>query len=175
MRLYEIAREMREVLESMDDYFNEETGEIDTGFMTKLNNLDDDAKHKIEGIGVVCRELKGDIATVKDEIDRLKTRKQSMENRVKWLTDYVSDMMKAMKFEKHTSPNGLFTVYMQKNPDKITVDYPDNLPTKYQKIAPVEPRLKDLRVDMELGAVSDTVIKKAGIMTHTGQKKVRYK
>ena len=175
MKLYEIAAALRAALESMDEYIDEETGEVSPDFMAKLEGLEDDVRAKIEGIGVVCRELKGDTATVKDEIARLRARKLSMEGRIAWLTGYVSDTMRALDIGKHTSPNGLFTVYMQKNPDRVEVDYPDNLPAKYQRIMPVEPMLKDLKSDMAGGRVSDSVLSKAGVRTIEGTTKVRYK
>ena len=158
----------------MDDYIDEVTGEVSQDFLTKLNDLEDDAKHKIEGVGVVCRELKGDIATVKEEIDRLKARKQSMENRVKWLMDYVSDMMKALSFDKHTSPNALFTVYMQKNPDTISIDRPNALPKTFQRIT-AEPAKKLIKEAWDKGQLDEEMIGLAGIELITGQKKVRYK
>ena len=123
MQLYKIAQEMRALLEAMDEYIDEDTGEVTPQFGIALNGLEGAAKDKIEGIGVVCRELRGDIATVKDEAARLKARKLSMEGRIKWLTNYVTDMMNALDLGKHTSPSGLFTVYLQKNPDRVEVDY----------------------------------------------------
>ena len=175
MKLYEISERLRTLLESMDDYFNEETGELDQGFLAELNDLDDEAKHKIEGIGVVCRELQGEADLLKSEYNRLKARKESAERRRRWLMGYVSDMMRDMRLEKHKSPNGLFTVYMQKNPDKVEVDYPDNLPAKYQRIPPVEAMISDLKADMGNGLVSGGVLEKAGIRTIIGQRTVRYK
>ena len=175
MKLYEIAETMRTLLEAMDEYIDDDTGEIAPQFGLRLNALEGDAKDKIEGIGVVCRELRGDIATVKDEVARLRARKESMEGRIKWLTNYVTDMMNALDFGKHTSPSGLFTVYMQKSPDRVEVDYPDNLPMKYQRIVPVEPMLKDLKSDMKNGLVPGGVLDKAGVRTIEGETKVRYK
>ena len=124
---------------------------------------------------MVVKELKGDADILKTEVDRLKARRDSMEKRAAWLVDYVSTTMRALGIEKHSSPNGLFTVYMQKNPDRIEVAYPDNLPMRYQRVPPVEAMVQDLKRDMESGAVPDSVIQKAGITTIIGIKKVRFK
>ena len=175
MKLYEINNELRTLLESMDDFIDEETGEVALQFHTALHMLDNQAKDKIEGIGVVCRELQADAKFLKEEYDRLHARKESAERRRRWLLDYVTDMMKEMNIDKHKSPNGLFTVYMQKNPDRVEVDYPDNLPTKYQRIPPVETILKELKHDMSLGLVAAGVMDKAGVRTIEGETKVRYK
>ena len=138
-----------------DRYIDEETGEVAEDFIGQLDSLKIEIRYKIEAIGVVLRELKGDIATVRDERHRLEARELSMKRRTNWLVDYVSNAMRALDIAKHKSPSGWFTVYLQKNPDKVEVDYPDNLPAKYQRIPPVETRLKDLSDDMKTGAVSD--------------------
>lgn len=174
MKLYEIAKAMRALLEAMDEYIDEDTGEIAPEFRLALNALEGEAKDKIEGIGVVCRELRGDIATVKEERARLKARKLSMENRIKWLTNYVTDMMNALDLGKHTSPNALFTVYMQKNPDTVHIERPDALPEVFQRIT-VEPAKKEIKIALEAGDLSEELQKLAGIELITGVKKVRYK
>lgn len=175
MELYRIDERTRAHLDAMEDAIDPETGALDPVWLDQLDALDVEVKYKIESIGVVCRELKGDIATVKEEIDRLKARKASMEKRVEHLVDYVSSTMKSLGIEKHKSPNALFTVYLQRNPDKVEVDYPDNLPAKYQRITPVEPMLNDIRDAIKNKKLSITIIEKAGIRTVSGQKKVRYK
>lgn len=175
MKLYEINNELRTLLESMDDFIDEETGEVDVQFHMALHKLDEDAKKKIEGIGVVCRELQADAKFLKEEYDRLHARKEAAERRRRWLLDYVTDMMHEMNIEKHKSPNGLFTVYMQKSPDRVEVDYPANLPMQYQRVPPVEAMLKDLKADMKDGKVSGSVMDKAGVRTIEGTTKVRYK
>jgi len=175
MELYKIEQRIRDLLDTMDEYIDDETGEVKDGFTELVDSLDIEIKYKIESIGVVIRELKGDTETLKSELDRLKQRKASMERRAAWLVDYVSNTMRALGIEKHTSPNGLFTVYLQKNPDRIEVAYPDNLPMKYQRVPPVEAMVQDLKRDMDSGQVPDSVIKKAGITTLVGIKKVRFK
>lgn len=174
MQLYKIAEEMRALLEAMDEYIDEETGEVAPEFGIALNGLEGAAKDKIEGIGVVCRELRGDIATIKEEVARLKARKLSMENRIKWLTNYVTDTMNALNLGKHTSPHGLFTVYMQKNPDTVHIERPEALPEVFQRIT-VEPAKKEIKIALEAGDLSEELQKLAGVELITGQKKVRYK
>lgn len=174
MQLYKIAEETRLLLEAMDEYIDEETGEVTPQFGLRLNALEGEAKDKIEGIGVVMRELRGDIATVKEERARLKARKLSMENRIKWLTNYVTDMMKALDLGKHTSPNRLFTVYMQKNPDTVHIERPGALPKVFQRIT-VEPAKREIKIALEAGDLSEELQKLAGIELITGAKKVRYK
>ena len=175
MKLYEIDEALRTLLESMEDYIDEETGLIDPSFHDKLSELDQEARLKIEGCGVIGKELQIEAKALKAEYDRLHARAKAAERRRVWLFDYVTDMIKSMGIDKHKSPNNLFTVYLQKNPDSLHVDYPDNLPAQYQRIKPVEPIIDDLKKDIAEGKVSDAVIKKAGIITVTGQQKVRFK
>lgn len=177
MKLYELRADMRDLLDRMDEYVDEETGEIQADYQKLLTDLGGDIKEKIEGIGVVVREITGDIDILKAEKKRLGDRQTSLERRKEWLLNYASDTMRTLDIPKHTSPHGLFTVYMQKNPDAITVEYPDNLPMKYQRVRPVEPMLDALKTDLKSGAIktSDPGIAKAGINVIEGQRKVRYK
>lgn len=174
MQLYKIEQHIRDLLEDMDSYIDEETGELNPDFLGKLDALDIEVKYKIEAIGVVVRELKGDAETLKSELDRLKARKASMEKRAGWLVDYVSSTMRALKIEKHTSPGGLFTVYLQKSPDALQVDRPSALPTAFQRVS-VEANKTDLKKALEAGELTDEIIGLAGIALMPGAKKVRYK
>lgn len=174
MELYKIEQRTRDLLNTMDDCIDAETGEVHPDFIARLNGLDMEVKYKIESIGVVIRELRGDAETLKGEIDRLKQRKASMEHRADWLADYVSGTMRALGIEKHTSPNGLFTVYLQRNPDKTVVERPAALPTVFQKMT-VEPKLTEVKKAFEAGELSEEIIGLAGIHIYPGEKKVRYK
>ena len=59
MQLYKIDERMRSLMERMDEYIDEETGEIDPDFTTELEGLGMEAQWKIEGIdvGVPMRRL----------------------------------------------------------------------------------------------------------------------
>ena len=174
MKLYEIAEEMRTLLDSMDEYIDEETGEVAPEFGIALNGLDKCAHEIIEGIGVRGLELKGDIETVEKELKRLKGRKESMQGSIVWLKNYATDNMKSLGLGKHTSPGKLFTVWLQKGPDSIHIERPGALPTVFQRIT-VEPAKKLIKEAWDAGQLEDEIIGLAGIELITGAKKVRYK
>lgn len=175
MKLYEIAQALREHAGSYDDYINDETGEVDeTGWVQRFDELELETKEKIEAIGVLLREWRGDADTLKSEIDRLKARRASLEARSETLTEYVSGTMRSLGIEKHASPHGLFTVYLQKNPDMLLVERPGALPTVFQKVT-VEARKTDIKRAMEAGDLTDEIIGLAGIEIVPGARRVRYK
>ena len=174
MELYKIEARTRALLDSMDEHVDEVTGEVSPDFYDRLDALDIEVMYKIESIGVVLRELKGDIATVRDERHRLEARELSMNKRKDWLVNYVSSTMRALDITKHRSPSGWFTVWLQKGPDKVEVERPGALPKVFQRVT-VEAKKKDIKAAWDKGQLDKEVIDLAGIELITGEKKVRYK
>lgn len=110
MNLYELSLSFQEV-QNMD---------LDPEVMKDtLDSIEDAIESKAENIAKLIRNLESDVSAYKEEEDRLKTKRQATENKVKWLKTYLEDNMKMtgkMKFK-----SGMFNFSIQKNPASVNI------------------------------------------------------
>lgn len=86
MRLYEIDRRIREILETEVD---PETGEISERAAAELDALEVARERKLEALALVVLELEGDAEAIRKEEKRLEERRRRIERRVERLKDYI--------------------------------------------------------------------------------------
>ena len=110
MNLYELSLSFQEV-QNMD---------LDPEVMKDtLDSIEDAIENKAENIAKLIRNLESDVSAYKEEEDRLKTKRQSAENKVKWLKTYLEDNMKLTGKTKFKS--GMFNFAIQKNPASVNI------------------------------------------------------
>ena len=110
MNLYELSLAFQEV-QNMD---------LDPEVMKDtLDSIEDAIENKAENIAKLIRNHEADISAYKEEEDRLKTKRQAMENKVKWLKTYLEDNMKLTGKTKFKS--GMFNFSIQKNPASVNI------------------------------------------------------
>lgn len=110
MNLYELSLSFQEV-QNMD---------LDPEVMQDtLDSIEDAIESKAENIAKLIRNLESDVSAYKEEEDRLKTKRQSTENKVKWLKTYLEDNMKLTGKTKFKS--GMFNFSIQKNPASVNI------------------------------------------------------
>lgn len=110
MNLYELSMAFQEV-QNMD---------LDPEVMKDtLDSIEDAIENKAENIAKLIRNLESDVAAYKEEEDRLKTKRQATENKVKWLKTYLEDNMKLTGKTKFKS--GMFNFSIQKNPASVNI------------------------------------------------------
>ena len=110
MNLYELSVAFQEV-QNMD---------LDPEVMKDtLDSIEDAIENKAENIAKLVRNLESDVAAYKEEEDRLKTKRQATENKVKWLKTYLEDNMKLTGKTKFKS--GMFNFSIQKNPASVNI------------------------------------------------------
>lgn len=98
MKLYEIDNELRKLYESI----TEADGEITDEQLEMLNSLEIERDKKLEGYGVLIRELEGEIAECGEEIKRIKEiqdRKKKMAERLKTALQTFMANYEIPKFE----------------------------------------------------------------------------
>lgn len=95
MNLYDINKELEIAFESCVD---PETGEV-VGDTSVLDELAMARDAKIENLALYIKNLKADAKALKEEEGRLKKRRETCENRLKWLTKYLSDNLHGEKFK----------------------------------------------------------------------------
>lgn len=110
MNLYELSLSFQEV-QNMD---------LDPEVMKDtLDSIEDAIENKAENIAKLIRNLESDESAYKEEEDRLKTKRQATENKVKWLKTYLEDNMKLTGKTKFKS--GMFNFSIQKNPASVNI------------------------------------------------------
>lgn len=98
MKLYEISEQYREILDSYADMVNqgetaEEEAEIEQAWRDMLDGMEQAFADKAEAIAVYCKELEGDISTLKAEQDNIKKRISSKQRTIDNMKSYIMDNM----------------------------------------------------------------------------------
>lgn len=120
MNLYELSLSFQEV-QNMD---------LDPEVMKDtLDSIEDAIESKAENIAKLIRNLESDVSAYKEEEDRLKTKRQSAENKVKWLKTYLEDNMKLTGKTKFKS--GMFNFSIQKNPASVNITDEKIIPEEF--------------------------------------------
>ena len=120
MNLYELSLAFQEV-QNMD---------LDPEVMKDtLDSIEDAIENKAENIAKLIRNLESDVSAYKEEEDRLKTKRQATENKVKWLKTYLEDNMKLTGKTKFKS--GMFNFAIQKNPASVNITDEKIIPEEF--------------------------------------------
>lgn len=120
MNLYELSVAFQEV-QNMD---------LDPEVMQDtLDSIEDAIENKAENIAKLIRNLESDVSAYKEEEDRLKTKRQATENKVKWLKTYLEDNMKLTGKTKFKS--GMFNFSIQKNPASVNITDEKIIPEEF--------------------------------------------
>lgn len=93
LSLYEIDSRIKTIINNMFETVDEngEVGEID---FTELKQLQEDRKTKLENIALYIKNTEAEAKAIKEEEDKLKTRRKSLENRAERLRDLMIRSMK---------------------------------------------------------------------------------
>lgn len=120
MNLYELSLAFQDV-QNMD---------LDPEVMKDtLDSIEDAIESKAENIAKLVRNLESDVTAYKEEEDRLKTKRQATENKVKWLKTYLEDNMKLTGKTKFKS--GMFNFSIQKNPASVNITDEKIIPEEF--------------------------------------------
>lgn len=120
MNLYELSISFQEV-QNMD---------LDPEVMKDtLDSIDGTFENKAENMAKLIRNLESDRLAYKEEEDRLKTKRQAVENKLEWLKTYLKDCMKLTGKTKFKS--GVFKFSIQKNPVSVNITNKKIIPEDY--------------------------------------------
>lgn len=131
MNLYELSSNFAELFDLIENEEVEQEVLADT-----LEAIEDGIENKVDNIAKIIKNLDGAVEVFKKEENRIAIRRKVMENRVKWLKEYLLlslDVTKKKKIEA-----GTFVVRKQKNPMSVIVSDKSKLPKKY--LIPQEPK-----------------------------------
>lgn len=128
MKLYEINAQLARLVElDTERLVDTETGEILT--IEALEQLQMDRAEKIEGCLLVIKNKTAEAEAIDMEIKRLSERKKALENKVKWIREYVGYSLNGEKF----STARVAVSYRKSESVEITCAT-DELPEEFRKI-----------------------------------------
>ena len=120
MNLYELSVAFQEV-QNMD---------LDPEVMKDtLDSIGGTFENKAENMAKLVRNLEADVTAYKEEEERLKTKRQAAENKLKWLKTYLEDCMKLTGKTKFKS--GMFNFSIQKNPASVNITDEKAIPEEF--------------------------------------------
>ena len=109
MTLYEIDRELADLMDAVDP----ETGEW-TGDTEAWERMSMAREKKIESTALFIKELRGDIAKFKAEIETLQKRLKTLQNKEAWLLD---NLRRSLEGEPFATPR--CQIRFRKNPESV--------------------------------------------------------
>ena len=150
LKLYEIAPEFSALVEQ--DELTEQDAD-------RLDELGQAIEVKAENIAALTDNMGLFVEMCKAEEKRISAKRKSVENKIKWVNDYLQHNMEiagTMSIEVGTRK-----ISLQKNPPSLIVDNEDIIPPKYFMVIPESYQidkkrlLKDLKADDIPGCHSD--------------------
>lgn len=125
MKLYDLTNQYLELISMLTDPDIDEEIVTDT-----LEGLQGEIEEKMEGCGMVLRQIDGDISMIDAEIKRLQSRKKTYENSQKRLKNYILTSMKAMGLPQVKTP--LFSFTVRGGVDSVVVTDEARVPDEFR-------------------------------------------
>ena len=120
--LYELTDKYQQLLE-LESEIDEQT------FIDTLQSIDEAIEGKAENLAKVIKEIESTVSVITNEISRLQSKKQALNNRVANLKTYLQGEME--KVNKTKVKGALFTVNIQNNPPSLKVENADKIPKSF--------------------------------------------
>lgn len=140
--LYEIANEYQEIANIIA-----ECDEISVEQMTMLDQISEDIKQKSINIGALIRNLEVESLSIKDAIDKMESRKISVDKKIENLKEYLKSNLERCDLKEVKS--AMFDVKIKINPAAVIVQDMKVIPDKYFKEI-IEKRLDKFLIAQEL-------------------------
>lgn len=123
-KLYELTASYQEVLDLITDSEIEHEGFADT-----LESIQDAIEDKLNSTAIITKTLDAQAKAIKEEEDRLKKRRQALENNSKRLKAYIEEALLATG--KTQIKGATFTLRLQNNPPSALILDDKKIPGHY--------------------------------------------
>lgn len=129
MKLYDIDRELRDLLDEME--IDPETGEVSDDFnLAKFESLMSERDSKVEGIAVYIKELLAESEALKNEYKKLKYRSEIKAKKAERLKNFLSDYMINTKMPRFETDRVALSF---RKSESVEVEDENLVPRKYFK------------------------------------------
>lgn len=130
------------------------SGENDEEVFEALATIEVAIEEKAENYGIIILELNSEIEKHKKEEERLKSKRQTLENKVNYLKRNLEETMITLDKKKFKTDH--FSFNIQKNVPGLEILEEDKIPEKYQKIK-IEFDKKAIKDDLKAGVIIEGV------------------
>lgn len=134
MKLYEYTADYLAVQDMLNRAENDEEYAEAYRWLTDIEAGFDD---KVENMVKFIRELEAETAALKSEEERLNNRRKSIDNKIKYIKDYIKDSMIAA--DKQRVNGTLFTITVAQTPLAVDVSDVTVVPTEFRIPQPDKP------------------------------------
>ena len=143
--LYDIASAYLQISEMMED------PELDPQVLADtMEAIDGELEVKAENYGKVLRNLEGDIVALKAEEERLKARRQTLENNAKRLKMALQGAMEVTGKTKFKTE--LFSFSIRKNAPAVVIDADELIKVPLKYLVAQEPKIDKAKIKEDLKA-----------------------
>lgn len=128
MTIYEITSDYLQLMQMMED------PEMDPQILSDtMEGIEGELEVKAESYAKVMKNLEADVAGIKAEIERLSTRKKTIENNIKRIKEALQFSMETTGKTKFKTE--LFSFGIRKNAPAVVMDeqYIENVPERFLK------------------------------------------
>lgn len=143
--IYELTADIQLLWNLMDE------GEIDDEtLIDAMQNSQEELSYKLEGYCKFIKNIEAEVKAFKEEEQRLAARRKTRENTIDRAKKAMQMAMEAAGEKK--IPCGVFTVSLQKNPERVILDQLEitNVPAEYLKYK--EPEIDKAKIKEDLKA-----------------------
>lgn len=126
--LYEINMDIEAIMDRMFDEVDEETGEVKSDLVEKLNELQEARDKKLDNIGAFIKNLSAEVTAMKTEKDILEKRIKAKQKRIDWLKGYVASDLLSNNQTKFESARVIFSF---RKSVKVSIPDETKIPKKY--------------------------------------------
>jgi len=133
MKLYEIAEELKPIVEQLENMDVDDEVIRDT-----LESLDlmDNLQQKLESIYRVYRNMEAEIKMLDDEIKRLKAQRDAKKRRLEGLKQYVDQSLRSAGLQDQKFKLSIGSIGYRKDPASVEILDPEKLPEDFVKYEP---------------------------------------
>lgn len=133
--LYELTGQFQQLLQMIEDgeYGYEDLADT-------FESIEGEIEYKADGYAKVIKEIEGNVATIKGEIDRLSSKKTVLENSIKTMKQTLEKAM--IDIGKTKFKTELFSFGIQKNPARLIID--GQVPEEY--LIPQDPKVDNSKI-----------------------------
>lgn len=126
MLLNEISNQILDKMENI------EIEDLTENYYQELEELQYSFEDKVENCVKVIQHYENYIKNIDQEIDRLKKRKNSFENKVSWLKEYIMGNMNRLSCDKLITPR--MTIRLQNGPYSCSIVNEEFIDSKYKEL-----------------------------------------
>ena len=128
-KLYDLAADYAKVKDLLESEDIEPEVMQDT-----LEAIEGAMEAKAKNIAILVQGLGSDAEIIKTEERRLAQRRKTIENKQKWLKDYLKNQMEYAGIDKFKTPT--HTISLQKNPPALNITDAESVPAPYMILIP---------------------------------------